>query len=255
MKIEKYTKIKNNQYKVTIDGKEINLYDDVIIKYELLRYKDIDDKLYLEIIKYNNSLEAYYKALQYITKKMRTEQEVITYLDKEYSQSVILDAVRRLKESGYLNEEKYINAYIMDQVHLTNYGPNYIKKNLLKKGISEDLINIYLEQIDNDIWTQKLQKIIIKMVNTNKTYSTNKLKNKIEFDLSNKGYYKYMIDEVLDSLEFKNDEQALEKEYQKQYNRLSRKYSSYELKEKIKGKLLAKGFSYEDIEKVLSENN
>ncbi len=95
----------------------------------------------------------------------------------------------------------------------------------------------------------------MKMVSTNKTYSINKLKNKIEFDLSNKGYYKYMIDEVLDSLEFKNDSQLLEKEYQKQYNRLLKKYSGNELKEKIKGKLLTKGFSYEDIEKVLSENN
>ena len=39
MKIEKYTKLKGNKYNVCIDGINIKLYDDVIIKFELLRKK------------------------------------------------------------------------------------------------------------------------------------------------------------------------------------------------------------------------
>ena len=44
MKIIKYTKMKSNKYKVKIDDIEVKLYDDVIVKYQLLRKKEITDE-------------------------------------------------------------------------------------------------------------------------------------------------------------------------------------------------------------------
>ena len=76
MKIGKYTKLKDNRYSVKIDDITVKLYDDVIVKYELLRTKDIDEKLFKEITEYNDKLEAYYKSLKYITRKLRTEKEI-----------------------------------------------------------------------------------------------------------------------------------------------------------------------------------
>ena len=70
MKIEKYTKLKDNRYIVKIDDLDIKLYDDVIVKYELLRLKKIDDKLFKEIVSYNNKLEAYYKKVTYRTRNI-----------------------------------------------------------------------------------------------------------------------------------------------------------------------------------------
>ena len=36
----------------------------------------LDEKLFKEITDYNDKLEAYYKSLKYITKKLRTEKEI-----------------------------------------------------------------------------------------------------------------------------------------------------------------------------------
>ena len=83
MKIGKYTKLKSNKYSVEIDGISVKLYDDVIVKYELLRRKEIDDNLFKEMTEYNDRLEAYYKALKYISKKLRTEKEIEKYLSED----------------------------------------------------------------------------------------------------------------------------------------------------------------------------
>lgn len=56
-----------NKYKVTLSNNEnYLLYDDVIVKYELLRKKDFDEKFLDELVTYNNQLEAYYFAIKYI---------------------------------------------------------------------------------------------------------------------------------------------------------------------------------------------
>ena len=45
MKIKKISKKKGSLYELLLDtGEKINLYDDVILKYELLLKKEIDDK-------------------------------------------------------------------------------------------------------------------------------------------------------------------------------------------------------------------
>ena len=70
MNINKFKKLKSNTYKLTLDNKEeLTLYDDTIIKYNLLVNKEIKDLE--EIVKYNKSIEAYYVALKYITRKIR----------------------------------------------------------------------------------------------------------------------------------------------------------------------------------------
>ena len=79
MEIIKYKKDKDNTYKVYIDDEIVILYDDVIVKYNLLVNKDLTDELYEEIMQYNNFLDGYYKAIKYINTKLRTELEIRKY--------------------------------------------------------------------------------------------------------------------------------------------------------------------------------
>lgn len=83
MKIEKYSKGSSNKYKVTIDGEDYTLYDDVIIKFGLLLKKEINSKDLDNIVKYNDELDSYYLSIKYITKKLRSEKEIYEYLKKK----------------------------------------------------------------------------------------------------------------------------------------------------------------------------
>ena len=58
MNITKFIKDKGNKYKVIIDNDEYVLYDDAILKYSLLSKKYIDNELFEEVIKYNDSLNS-----------------------------------------------------------------------------------------------------------------------------------------------------------------------------------------------------
>lgn len=252
MKIKKYTKLKSNKYNVEIDDLNVKLYDDVIIKFELLRKDEIDEDLFQEITEYNDRLEAYYKALKYISRKLRTEKEMIKYLENDYSRSVVRETIDKLKKDGYLNEEIYLKSYLIDQVNLGISGPNKIKKDLVKLGIDAEKVVSKISEISDDIWLSKLEKIVNKKIKSNKSYSTNKLKEKLLYDLSNLGYYKWMIEEVINKSEFSNNDNLIEKEYSKAYNKLSKKYTGYELETKIISKLITKGFYYDDIKKFMT---
>jgi len=82
MKITNYKKKKTNLYEVTLSNNEkLLLYDDVILKYELLLKKEINEKELDEIIEFNSYLESYNKALKFIITKLRTEKEIRTKLN------------------------------------------------------------------------------------------------------------------------------------------------------------------------------
>jgi regulatory protein len=178
MKIVKYTKLKSNKYSVLIDDVNVKLYDDVIVKYELLRTKEIDEKLFKEIADYNDKLEAYYKSLKYITKKLRTEKEIYKYLEKDYDKKVIFETIDRLKKMGYLNEELYLKAYVSDQINMSLVGPNKIKKDLTALGYKEEDIIEYIDNIDRDVWISKIEKLVNKKLNGNRNLGVLKLKDK-----------------------------------------------------------------------------
>ena len=55
MKIEKYIKDKSNKYKIIIDGETYTLYDDVIVKYQLIMKDTISKKELDSIISISES--------------------------------------------------------------------------------------------------------------------------------------------------------------------------------------------------------
>lgn len=251
MKIGKYTKLKSNKYSVVIDDITVKLYDDVIVKYELLRLKEIDEKLFKEITEYNDRLEAYYKALKYITKKLRTEKEIYKFLDKDYNKDIILETIDKLKRMGYLNKDLYLKSYLSDQIHMTLNGPNKIKKALVSLGYEEDEFKDSIDNIDSDVWFYKIEKIVNKKIKSNRNLGSNKLKEKIVYDLSNLGFYKWMIEDVIHGTEFGSNINILEKEYNKLYTKLSRKFDDSSIDYQIRMKLLQKGFYSSEIDEFI----
>jgi hypothetical protein len=60
-----------------------------------------------------------------------------------------------------------------------------------------------------------------------------------------------MIEEVIHSSEFKDNNNILEKEYNKFYNRLSKKFDGSTLDYQVRIKLIQKGFSASEIDNFL----
>lgn len=242
MKIVNYKKKKNNLYEITLSNNEVlALYDDVILKYELLLAKEIKEDKLKEIKNYNNYIESYQKAIKFINVKLRTEKEIKNKL-KDYDKDAIEYTINRLKKEGYLNNELYIKCYINDTINLKIEGPNKILFDLKKLGFEEYEILNYLNEIDENVFAEKLNKYISKKINSNHNLSGKLLKQKIINDLINKGFYIEQINEVINNYIFIDNKLLKEKEYNKIKNKLSKKYSGEELEYRIKINMLKKGF-------------
>lgn len=251
MKILKFKKDKGNIYNVITNNGEYKLYDDIIIKYELLLKKDLTSKEWDKILEENNLLKAYYDALKSINIKMRCEKEISSILKKKgYNEKEIALTIDKLLKDKYINHSTYIEAYIHDRLSLYIEGEKKIEKDLINMGMTKSEIKPFLAKVDKSIYQEKISKYVMKKLKTNKK-SANFFKNKIILELINKGFDKGDILLCLDNIEISENKEELEKVVAKLYQKYIKKYDLYTTKLKIKNNLYQKG--YKDIERVLDK--
>lgn len=255
MEIKNFKKLRGNVYEIELnDFRRFKLYDDIILKYELLIEKRLTPKKLETIINENNLLDAYYQSLKYINIKMRSELQVRDYLRKKSFSVFEADyAVTRLRKDGYINEILYVQAFINDALKLSLDGPKKISEDLKRLGINETLINEYLNKVDRKEWLDRVEKILQKKAKINKT-SEKMFKNKITADLLNLGYSYEDIKKCLDNFQIDTNEVFL-KEADKVYKKLAIKYSGTELILRFKQKLFVKGYDSDLINKYINEKS
>lgn len=247
MKIIKYKKGAKGVYKVELDdGRVLSLYEDVILKFELLLRKEILEKELKAINDYNLECDVYYVALNNIKARFKSTYDLKEFLKKkEYPCELIDKAIEKLLKQGYLNDRSFARSYINNQIITTSKGPLKIEKELLDKKIDREIIKEEIEVIDEEIQLEKINKLISRGIKSNRTRGGFVLKQKICNDLKVLGYEGYLINKVINDYSFDNDNNLARKEYEKIYRRLSRKYSGNELESKVREKLYQKGLKYD----------
>lgn len=248
MKINKYEKLKSGKYLIIFENNQkLELYEELILKYNLLLTKEINEEEEKEIIKEKEKYDVYYEALEFIKKRVRSKQEINNYLmNKKYNLELVNKVVEKLEYQGYINDLFFAKSFLHNKLLTTTYGPLKIKNALINKGISDDIINLVLEEYNLDIEKEKIEKRINKLIKSNKNKSNNFIKKKIIMELSFEGFNKTLIYNVFDSIELVDDNLIAKKEYEKLYKKLSRKYSGEELEFRVKQKMYQKGFNYTD---------
>lgn len=244
MKIQGYKYLGNSKYKVIINNEEYTLYEDVILKYDLL-IKDVNEKDLAKFLEENKRYEAYYVALKYIKTKLRTRKEIEEYLSKkDYNDFDIDYAVARLEQEKYIDERVYAKSYILDAINLKNIGPNKIVMELTNLGIDKNIVLDELSIFTNYIEEEKVYKYIEKSIKNNHNKSSYILKNKIKQNLINLGYNPNIINKYLNEYNI-DDNKIYQKELEKVKSKLSKKYTGKELEYKIKQNMYRKGFKVE----------
>lgn len=248
MKILKYKKLSSGRYKLELeDSKPVELYEETILKYELLLKKRIDDSEMIEISEYDKEWDVYYVGLKALKSRFKSTKELRDYLiRKEYPCELVDKAVEKLLKQGYLNDELFAKSYINNQMVTSSRGPIKISNDLFSKGISQSIVNKEIEVFTEEIQLEKINKIIKISLKSNRTRGGIVLKNKIINDLVNSGYDVSIINKVISDYEFDNNDDIAKKEYNKLYRKYSRKYSGKDLEYKIKEKLYQKGLNYEE---------
>lgn len=247
MKILKYKKLKSGKYQVELDNSnKIELYEDTILKYDLLLTKEIEESKLDSILKYNDKFDAYYLALKYLNVRARSKKEIKDYLKKkEYDEDIINETISTLESQGYLNDLGFAKSFLTNKLITTSNGPLKIKRELLQHELSNEDINIVLEDYTDEMQIEKIRKHVNRIVKSNRNKGNVYLKRKLHNELNSEGFKLSLIENELNNLELEDDSNLAKKEYDKLYKKLSRKYSGHELEFKINQKLYQKGFHYD----------
>lgn len=246
MKIIKYKKMSNGKYKVSTDNFDLVLYEEVILKYNLLITKEINpldiDRISLD----NEYYEVYYTTLNNIKSKFSSVYDIkMLLLKKEFPNDLVESVIEKLINQGYLDDLSFTKAFINNKIITTNKGPNKIRAELLEHNVDCD-IEKELLIFDENTQLEKIEKLANRFYKSNRNKGGSVLRKKITTDLYNYGYDGNLIDKVLNTFDFSNDIDLAKKEYEKLYRKLSHKYSGVELDRKIKEKLYLKGLKYEE---------
>ena len=244
MTIKMFKMKQKGLYELVMDnGKIYSFYEEIILKYELLLSKKIDDKLLPSLLEENKKYECYYKGLERLNKKAETKSSLTRYLlGKGYNDKEIEFVREKLESQGYLNDSNYASGYVNNKVLTTSWGKGKIKKQLLQKGVSENDCDNALESYSKDIELEKLVKRINKKIRSNHDKSNRVLTMKLESDLVSEGFSKELINKALGEADFGDDSDIAKRTYEKLLTKLGRKYEGRELEYKVKQKMTSLGF-------------
>lgn len=228
-------KKKKDKYIITFEGETIEVFEEVIIEFMLLKKRDLELDEYNKLIKYKNYIDSLHLAINYL-KKPRTIKEVRIYLknNKCYDEKII----KKLLDMGLLNDKLYMEMYVDYQSRINLKGPKLIKKELELKGINMDF--------EYPNYDENINKLINKFIKNNKDKTTKMLNYSLNNYLITKGYDK--INEY-----FYNDDEAL---IQSDIDKLlikNKKLEGYKLKIKLYSSLVNKGYDSSLINEYLDK--
>jgi regulatory protein len=120
--------------------------------------------------------------------RSRSEKELKERLEKKgFSGHHISSTLKRLKETGYLDDRALALDLKHQAVENKLLGHKSAKKFLLDRGLPDEIVNDTLEY-DEEAETKKIQKLIDKKLKTMGNYSDSKSARRLRDFLVRRGY-------------------------------------------------------------------
>ncbi|XJS10072.1 recombination regulator RecX [Aerococcaceae bacterium WGS1372] len=254
------------RYSIYVDEEFVcGIDEEILIQFSLYKGMEVTTVQLEEIQSAENDHRLYSQALNYLSYGLRTEKEILDYLnkiiakkDQNISEGVIQNTLTRLKYLGYINDHEYAKSYVRTKYSLNSKGPNVIANELKAKGVEDFDIQDALLEYPEEEQVNNIEGLIKKFLKSNKNLPAKMIKNKLYTHLMTKGYDKEFVNEALSDLSLEGAEdrevELIEKEAQIYLRRHQRKYSGYNLKQKISQSLYGRGFNYELIKRWLEEH-
>lgn len=240
---------------------------EIVVSHKLKVGLEIDKNQMIKIIDDSNEKHAFQISLYYLSFKPRTKQEVIDYLvKKEFEEKTIDKTLEKLISYRFIDDKQYAINFISSKIRQKNKSSTIVKNDLIKKGISVDMVDDAISIFSYDIDLDIAKKISEKYFNRNHNLPFNQVKDKLCNMLFRKGFSWEIINNCISDLENNDEVKSIidsnKEEYIIQARKLAQKYFSkyrkkednqYLLEKKVKSALYRKGYD-KDIIAIAFEN-
>lgn len=187
MTITKIKRIGNtSRFHVYVDDDWSGIFlDEILAFYHFKTDMEIDEDEFKKIKEENDQKVSFDMAVSYLEKYVVSEKGLKDYLKKKsFDGKVIEKTIEKLKDYGFIDDEKFAKNYF--ESLSANKGKRAIANKLKEKGISSEIIDSLLENVDEEAQIEMATSLAKKFVK-NRQIDT-KLKQKCLAHLIYKGY-------------------------------------------------------------------
>lgn len=147
MIITQITGVNKSRYRVYLDGQfAFVVYKGELGRFRLAEGKEIEEESYRCIMEEILPKRAKFRCMNLLQSRDYTEKQLEEKLRQgEYPVQCIDEAVSYVKSYGYINDRNYAKTYI--EYHIEDRSKARIETDLLRKGISKELIRDVFEEL------------------------------------------------------------------------------------------------------------
>ncbi|WEV40397.1 recombination regulator RecX [Lactobacillus sp. ESL0681] len=245
------------RYNIFVDNEyAFSASEQTVAEFMLLKGQELTDEKITEIKQFDANAKATNLASAYLSYEPRTVFEILQYLKKhDIADEAAQMAVTQLTEMGFLDDQKYIEIVLRQDLRIGTDGPLSLTQKLVQKGVDPELVQNKLAEVADDDWLDAGQRVIKSMKNKIGKVSQRELERKMRTKLMSHGFSSSLCGLIIEQtgLETDADEQteALKKQGVKAYKRF-RRLNESQRNSKMRNYLYSHGFSSSEIESFLA---
>lgn len=189
---------KYNLVILRISGENFNISYDLYNELQLNIDDELDFDIYKLILNEDEFNRAKNFALGKISYAQKTSFEIEKILkDNNFSNESIQKTIDFLNEYGILNDELFVKSYVSDKHNISRWSKNKIRYSLKAKKISDELIEKYLEIINDEQEYEKAYNFALKKARNDFSIEN---KQKVYRYLAGKGFEYDIINKVVSEI-------------------------------------------------------
>lgn len=144
-------KNKAQMFEVFVDGESLGLYHiETLVKHSLKVGLQVEEQVLKNALQESAVLIATEKTLNLLSKSMKTQKDIETYLkDKGFTPAVVECVIVKLKEYNYINDALYAKYFVTSKSK--KEGNKKIFFDLKNKGVEESVIQDVLSKNGEDV--------------------------------------------------------------------------------------------------------
>lgn len=99
---------------------------------------------------YDVRKKAKHRAMYILERREHSKKELFDKLLKSYEKEVALDITDEMESLGLVDDRRFAEIFIRELSQVRGYGVLRVRNELFKKGISADIINELLGEVEKD---------------------------------------------------------------------------------------------------------
>ena len=146
-----YKKGKQDKIHISVDGEYSFTVDEAyFLSMGIYNGKEVESDELEEIKQIVSVRRAYNYAVTLLSRRDHSERELMTKLSQKGYTDGAEEAIAKLRNGGYVSDERFARLYVRELQTLKKYGKKRIEQELYRKGVDRDIIREVLEETDFD---------------------------------------------------------------------------------------------------------